>query len=76
MKSRVPVSVKSWRRQARLGLPGRDKEQRLDNAGSEVSTERGLPVVGTPRTCSALKLSTLGRCYLCQREMVADPKRQ
>ena len=69
MKSRVPVSVQSWRRQARLGLPGRDKEQRLDNeetklgeAGLEVSTERGLPVVGTPRTCSALKLDGT-RCF-------------
>lgn len=56
------MSVKSWGRQARLGLPGRDKEQRLDNAGSEVSTERGLPVAGTPWTSSALKLGGT-RCF-------------
>lgn len=42
--------MKSWRRQARLWLPSRDKEQRLENeepklgkAGSEVSTVAGTP---------------------------------
>ena len=77
------MSMQSWRRQARLWLPCRDKEQRLENeepklgeAASEVST-----VAGTPWT-PALKLGgtrcypRLGRCHLCQGEEVADPKRQ
>lgn len=46
--------MQSSRRQASLGLPCRDKEQRLDNkpklgeAGSEVSMERGFLWQGHP----------------------------